>query len=718
MRRLQGGGALTGRALGVFVVLFLLSTTWLVMRHAERAAGSSTTGYWLVGTDGGVFSFGRATFQGSTGDVPLNQPIVGITPTPSGRGYWMVASDGGIFAFGDGAFVGSMGGTPLNKPIVAMAATPSGGGYWLVASDGGVFAFGDAAFYGSTGAIKLNKPIVDIAATPSGRGYWLVASDGGIFAFGDAGFFGSVGEGDLAKRIHAMAPTRSGRGYWLVAGDGKIFAYGDAGFFGSASENAEKRVIDIAPSASGRGYYVTTSNGQVLPFGDATFHGGTDDLKLNQRIAAMAAMNGREPPVAADDTVTTAEDLEVTVDVLANDTSPGGGLLTLQSVGVPEHGTASPVEGKVVYRPAADSSGTDALTYVVADDGGDVATGRVTVTVTPVDDVPAPVNDAVTVAEDTPIAVAVLANDAGLGDGVASVSVGKQPAHGTATVNDDRTLRYLPEPNFAGTDSLRYRVVDVDGDEGEATVTITVLPENDIPVAVDDGPFTVEGGKSVTMKVLENDDLGDGTPQIRLVDPADGTPTEAGRITTPAGEFKRTDGGIGYTPAGGVTGAAEIQYVLIDEDGTGDTSNPATVTINVLNGAPKAMNQSLAADEGGTVTGTLIARDPEGDPLTFRVFDGSGPAPVRLSLNERTGEFSFGPVNQPGRYSFRFIARDGSHDSNTATVTIEVKPAVQEPPPTQESTTTTTTGSEPSATTTTTRRPQAGRSPGSSSGPR
>lgn len=142
------------------------------------------------------------------------------------------------------------------------------------------------------------------------------------------------------------------------------------------------------------------------------------------------------------------------------------------------------------------------------------------------------------------------------------------------------------------------------------------------------------------------------------------------------------------------------------------------MTINVLNGAPKAMNQSLAADEGGTITGTLIARDPESDPLTFRVFDGSGPGPVRLVLNERTGEFSFGPVSQPGRYSFKFIARDGSHDSNTATVTIDVKPGVQEPPPSQESTTTTTTASDPSATTTTTRRPQAGRSSGGSSRPR
>jgi len=60
----------------------------------------------------------------------------------------MVASDGGIFDFGDALFDGSMGGQTLQRPIVGMASTPAGSGYWLVASDGGIFAF-DAGFYGS-----------------------------------------------------------------------------------------------------------------------------------------------------------------------------------------------------------------------------------------------------------------------------------------------------------------------------------------------------------------------------------------------------------------------------------------------------------------------------------------------------------------------------------------------------------------------------------------
>jgi hypothetical protein len=76
-----------------------------------------------------------------------------MAPTASGRGYWLVASDGGIFSFGDAVFRGSTGALRLARPIVGMAPTPAGNGYWLVASDGGVFSFGDARFLGSAAAL-------------------------------------------------------------------------------------------------------------------------------------------------------------------------------------------------------------------------------------------------------------------------------------------------------------------------------------------------------------------------------------------------------------------------------------------------------------------------------------------------------------------------------------------------------------------------------------
>ena len=76
-------------------------------------------GYWLVASDGGVFSFGDAPFHGSTGGERLNAPIVGLAPDGPG-GYWLVAADGGVFAYGAAAFAGSAGALPLQRPVVGM----------------------------------------------------------------------------------------------------------------------------------------------------------------------------------------------------------------------------------------------------------------------------------------------------------------------------------------------------------------------------------------------------------------------------------------------------------------------------------------------------------------------------------------------------------------------------------------------------------------------
>jgi len=272
----------------VLVVQNMLSNPTLTITDVYKYA---VQGYWLVATDGGIFSFGLSQFHGSTGNIHLNQPIVGMTSTPDHAGYWMVASDGGIFSFGDAMFHGSTGNIHLNKPIVGMAATPSGNGYWLVASDGGIFSFGDATFHGSTGNIQLNQPIVGMASTPSGKGYWLVASDGGIFSFGDATFHGSTGNIHLNKPIVGMATTPSGAGYWFVASDGGIFTFGDATFHNSAGNLAlVKPIVGMAATQDGGGYWMVASDGGIFAFGDAHFLGSMGGTPLNQPIVGMASV--------------------------------------------------------------------------------------------------------------------------------------------------------------------------------------------------------------------------------------------------------------------------------------------------------------------------------------------------------------------------------------------------------------------------------------------
>ncbi len=272
----------------------LLALMAVAATEAAPPAGAagSTPAYWLAASDGGIFSFGGATYYGSTGGMVLNKPVVGMAATSDGGGYYEVASDGGVFSYGDATFYGSTGSIRLNQPIVGMAVVPGGGGYWLVAADGGIFSFGSATFYGSTGSIRLNKPVVGMAATPSGHGYWLVASDGGIFSYGDASFYGSTGSIRLNKPIVSMITGPSGAGYFLVASDGGIFSFGTAPFFGSLGGQSLKHpIVAAAATPTGNGYWFTDTAGLVSNFGQANYYGSAP-ANLFRPIVAMAEAPG------------------------------------------------------------------------------------------------------------------------------------------------------------------------------------------------------------------------------------------------------------------------------------------------------------------------------------------------------------------------------------------------------------------------------------------
>ncbi|MHB8290302.1 MAG: hypothetical protein ACYDEY_13935, partial [Acidimicrobiales bacterium] len=87
-------------------------------------------------------------FFGSMASHPLNAPIVGIAGVPGGGGYWLVASDGGVFSFGDAHFYGSMGSHPPSSPVGGITATLAGQGYLIYGASGSVDSFGDAPQFG------------------------------------------------------------------------------------------------------------------------------------------------------------------------------------------------------------------------------------------------------------------------------------------------------------------------------------------------------------------------------------------------------------------------------------------------------------------------------------------------------------------------------------------------------------------------------------------
>ncbi len=119
-------------------------------------------GYRIVTANGRVSNFGSAGTLGDLGGVALAAPIADATSTPTGSGYWLLGADGAVFSFGDADYHGGaseiLAAAAGGQRAVAIASTPSGEGYWVLASDGGVFTFGDAPMWGSLLGLPTPEP--------------------------------------------------------------------------------------------------------------------------------------------------------------------------------------------------------------------------------------------------------------------------------------------------------------------------------------------------------------------------------------------------------------------------------------------------------------------------------------------------------------------------------------------------------------------------------
>jgi hypothetical protein len=244
-------------------------------------------GYQYSASDGGLFNYGAYPFLGSTGNIPLNQPMVGGAEATDGSGYWLVAADGGVFAF-NAPYVGSLGAITLNQPIVAMGSTvgPNGApGYLLVARDGGVFAF-NAGYYGSLAGTGRSD-VVGIAADPATGGYVIAEADGSYTQFGPDITPAPTSPGHLNAPIVGITETPDGGGAWLVGADGGVFAIGNAAFFGSAGNlSLNQPVVGLFPTFDGLGYDLIAADGGVFSYGNARFFGSTGNVRLNRPIVA------------------------------------------------------------------------------------------------------------------------------------------------------------------------------------------------------------------------------------------------------------------------------------------------------------------------------------------------------------------------------------------------------------------------------------------------
>ncbi len=399
--------------------------------------------------------------------------------------------------------------------------------------------------------------------------------------------------------------------------------------------------------------------------GDATISYTISDGQLTDDATVAVTVNPvNDAPVAVDDTVTTDEDTAVTIDVLANDSDPENDQLTITNASVPaEQGTVAIVDGKLVFTPAENFNGDATISYTISD-GQLTDDATVAVTVNPVNDAPVAVDDTVTTDEDTAVTIDVLANDSDPENDQLTITNASVPAEqGTVTIVDGK-LVFTPAENFNGDATISYTISDGQLTD-DATVAVTVNPVNDAPVAVDDTVATDED-TAVTIDVLANDS-----------DPENDTLTiTAASVPAEQGTVAIVDGKLVFTPAENFNGDATISYTISDGQLTDDAT--VAVTVNPVNDAPVAVNDTVATDEDTTVTIDVLANDsdPENDQLT--ITNASVPA-EQGTVAIVDGKLVFTPAeNFNGDATISYTISDGQL-TNDATVAVTVNPVNDAP---------------------------------------
>ena len=393
-------------------------------------------------------------------------------------------------------------------------------------------------------------------------------------------------------------------------------------------------------------------------------NGGTDTATVTVNVTHV-----NHPPVANNDTFSVPEDgVDVALNVLANDsTAPDTGeTLTITAATQPANGSVTFTSSVVDFTPAPNFFGTTTFTYTISDGNGGTATGTVTVTVDPVNDPPTATADSFSVAEDSgPTVLDVLANDSYLPDApetltIASVS---QPANGSVTFTASN-LTFTPAPNFNGTTTFTYRILDGNGGSAVGTVTVTVTPVNDPPTATDDSFMVDEDTGPNALDVLANDtyqpDTGETLTVISVTQPANGT-------------VSFTASNVSFTPAPNFFGTTTFTYTVSDGNG-GTATGTVTMTVNPVNDPPTANNDSfVVAQDSGATAFDVLANDTTAPDTgeTLVIVGVTQPANGTVTFTGANVTFTPAPGYQ-GITTFTYRISDGNGGTAAAMVTVHV----------------------------------------------
>ncbi len=475
----------------------------------------------------------------------------------------------------------------------------------------------------------------------------------------------------------------------------------------------DTHTYSLIDDASGRfaiiGNQLVVADGSLLDFETNTSHSITINTQdaggLNYQETFTIAINDvNEMPVANNDTATTDEDNSTTINVLANDSDEDGDTLTITGV-TGSTGSVTIDGDNIVYNPNgqfeslnAGETATDTFTYTVSDGNGLTDTASVTVTINGVDEVinnQAPVanNDTATTDEDNNVTINVLTNDTDE-DGDTLTITGVTGSTGSVTIDGDNII-YNPNGQFeslnageTATDIFTYTVSDGNGLNDTATVTVTI---NGVDEVINNQAPVLDTNNGLT---VDEDAVGNITATQLQVTDADNTAAEITYTITDVTDngnlfldgttlalndtFTQADinnNRLTYDHDGSETTSDSFNFTVTDGAGGSVGSSMFDITVNPVNDAPVANNDTAATNQNEAVTiavAQLLANDSdiENDTLTITSVGNATNGSVALNGNNVV----FNPdAGFSGAASFEYTLSDGS-ETDSATVSVMVNP--------------------------------------------
>ena len=321
----------------------------------------------------------------------------------------------------------------------------------------------------------------------------------------------------------------------------------------------------------------------------------------------------------------------------------------------PTQGSLTGSIPNLTYTPNTDYYGSDEMQFIIIDTPGAKDTGVVSITINAINDAPIAVSGSAQTNEETSLSITLSASD--VDNESLTYTILDNPLHGSlsGTAPD---LTYLPEVDYNGYDSLRFRVDD--GSLSDTAVyTIEVLAVNDRPIATSSSVDTDEDNScSVTLAGLDPD--GDSY-SFSILD------------STMHGILTGITPDLIYTPDENYYGPDSLFFIVSD----GCLSDTASYIIEVLpvNDAPIAIAGSDETYEDISLEIILKANDIDSETLTFTVLDST----MNGYLEGVAPYLTYVPNEEYSGYdSLCFKVSDGEL-SDTAVFKIEILP-VNDPP--------------------------------------